>query len=233
MNARTVYSLVRPTARAIRWGPAAIAGGLALAALIVIETLATGLTTAQLTDLLRIAAACGALGIAFMLDDPATTSLLTVPASRLIRHLLRAAITLPAAALWWIAILAITTVEAKSAVAAALPRGALTVEATALTAVALALAAVGQRYSTGGNTGVIAAPALLITVAIMWFLPHQVALALAPADPHWTAAHHRWVALLAAAVIGFLLASREPTPHRDRARRGGPLPDMTPRPGPN
>ena len=233
MNARTVYSLLRPTARAIKWGPAAVAGGLALAVLIVPGTLATGLTTAQLTGLLRIAAACGALGIAFILDDPAATSLLTVPASRLTRHLLRAAITLPAAALWWIATLAIATAEAEAAVVAALPRGALTVETAALTAIALALAAAGQRYSTGGNTGVIAAPALLIVVAIMWFLPHQVALVLPPADPRWTAAHHRWAALLAAAAIGFLVASREPAPHRRRTRRGRPLPGLTPRPGPN
>jgi hypothetical protein len=228
MTVRTGYALLRPTARAMRWGPLAAAAGLGLAVVIVPELLSVRLTAAHLTTLLRIAAACGALGVAFLLDDPATRSTPTVPTSRLIRHLVRAGIALPVAGVWWAATLTVATIGAKAGVAAALPRAALTLEAAALVAVAFVLAAIGQRFSTGGSAGTLAAPALLLLLAVVWFMPHRVALILAPTEPQWAPAHRRWAALLIAAVIGFGWASRESSP---RGRRHRPARVVVPDPG--
>jgi fluoroquinolone transport system permease protein len=212
--ARTVAALVRPTARAMKWGPFVAAAGVGLAVVIVPETLSDRLTAAHFATLLRLAAACGALGVAFLLDDPATRSTPTVPTSRLVRHAVRVAVAMPVAALWWAATLAAVTLGANRHAVAALPRGALTVEAAALVSVALVLAAAGLHVSTDGSAGTLAAPALLIALAMMWFLPRRVALVLAPADPHWGSAHRRWAVVLLVAGIGFVWMSR------DSIRRG-------------
>jgi hypothetical protein len=220
MSARTVTALVGPTARAMNWSPLAVAMGLGLAIVLVPRILSDRLAAAQLTTLLRLAAACGALGVAFLLDDPATRSISTVPTSRLIRHAVRAGIAVPVAAAGWAAALAVSTLGAHAGMTAAVPRGALTLEAAALAAVALGLAAGGSRLSTDGSAGTLAAPALLILLGIVWFMPHRVALILAPTDPLWTSAHRRWAALLLAAVTVFICASRESSPP-PRAGRAG------------
>jgi hypothetical protein len=209
MTARTVVALVRPTAHAMKWGPFAVAAGVGLAVVIAPMAISDRLTAAHLATLLRLAAACGALGVAFLLDDPATRSTPTVPTSRLVRHAVRVAVALPVAALWWAATLATVTLGANRQAVAALPRGALTLEAAALVAVAFVLAAAGLHVSVDGSAGTLAAPALLIALAVVWFLPRRVALVLAPADPHWGSAHRRWVMVLLVAGIGFLWASRE------------------------
>jgi hypothetical protein len=216
MTVRTISALVRPTVRAMKWGPFAVATGFGLALLVVPEILSDRLTTALLTTLLRIAAACGALGAAFLLDDPATRSISTAPTSGLIRHAVRAAIALPVAGTGWVATLAVATLGTRAEVTAALPRGALTLEAAALVAVAFGLAAGGLRFTAGGSAGTFAAPTLLILLAIAWFMPHRAALILAPTDPQWTAAHHRWAVVLIAAVTVFIWASRESSPRGHR-----------------
>jgi hypothetical protein len=200
----------------MKWGPFAVATGLGLAILIVPELLSNRLTAAHLTTLLRITAACVALGVAFLLDDPATRSISTAPTSRLIRHAVRAGIALPVAGAGWAAALAVTTLGVKAGVAAAVPRGALTLEAAALVAVAFGLAAGGLRFSTDGSVGAFAAPTLLFLLAVVWFMPHRVAFILAPTDPQWAPAHHRWAAVLIAAVIMFIWASRESSPRGSR-----------------
>jgi hypothetical protein len=57
-------------------------------------------------------------------------------------------------------------------------------------AAALALAALAQRRTEDGNTGVIAAPAVLLLAAVSWSLPHPAALIVMPTDVQWTASHH-------------------------------------------
>jgi hypothetical protein len=220
MTARTGYALLRPTARAMRWGPLAAAAGLGLAIVAVPAILSVRPAAAHLAMLLRLAAACGALGTAFLLDDPATRTTPTVPTSRLVRHLVRAGIALPVIAAWWVAALAVARTGVEPEVSAGLPGAAITLEAAALVVVALALAAAGLRLTADGAVGPLAAPALLLFLAIVWFLPHRVALILNPTDPQWTSAHRRWAVLLVAAAIGFIWASREPSPRRERQRTG-------------
>jgi hypothetical protein len=218
MTTWTGYALLRPTAHAMRWGPLAAAAGLGLAIVAVPAILSLRPTAAHLATLLRLAAACGALGTAFLLDDPATRSTPTVPTSRLVRHLVRAGIALPVIGAWWVVALTVVRTAVKPEVVAGLPRAAITLEAAALVLVALALAAAGLRLTADGAVGTFAAPALLFFLAIAWFLPHRMALILNPTDPQWTSAHRRWTVLLVAAAIGFVWASREASPRRDRKR---------------
>jgi hypothetical protein len=208
MHARTLYRLVRPTARAVTWSPLAVGAALGLVTVLVPESLTARLTAAQLADLVRIAATCVALGAAFLLDDPASRSTPTVPTSRLARNLVRVFVAVPVMALWWAATLGLTRATAGNAAAAHLPAAGLSLEAATLVAAAVAVAAVAQRHTTDGNTGVIAAPAVLVLAAVMWFLPRRMALVVAPADPLWTAAHQRWATVLAAACVAFLWAGR-------------------------
>jgi hypothetical protein len=213
MTARPLPALVPPTARAMVWGPLAAGAGLGLVVLIVPEVLATRMSAADLTTLLRIAAACLAVGAAFLLNDPAARSIQTAPTPRLLRHAVRAGLALPAVGAGWGAALAATALG-RGAVAAAPPRAGLTLEVAALVALALALAACASRIAPDGNAAVLAGPALLVVLAAVWFAPHRVALVLAPADPGWGAAHLRWAGLLAAAVLLFTWASHEPARHR-------------------
>ncbi len=200
MNTTILYPLLRPVARAVRWLPLLAGGVLGLAVVAVPVALTSRLTGTQLTDLVRAAATCVALGTAFLLDDPAARSTPTVPVARLTRNLVRVAVAVPAIALWWAVTLSTTP---------HLRRGALTVEAAALVAAALALAATIARYTGDGTAGVYAAPAVLVLGAVVWFLPRPVALAATPDDPHWTVAHHRWAVVLGLAVVAFVWASRE------------------------
>ena len=211
MNARVLRPLLRATARAVNWLPLALGASLGLAVVLVPEALTTKLTDAHLVELIRVAAACTALGAAFLLDDPATRSTPTVPTSRLARNLVRAAVAAPAIALWWGAALTLARAMAHRPHETHLPAAALTVEVAALIAAALALAATAQRHTTDGNAGVIAAPAVLVLAAAIWFLPRRVALATAPGDPHWTVSHYRWAGLLAAGVVAFVWAGHERT----------------------
>jgi hypothetical protein len=187
----------------------AVGAALGAAILLVPEALTARLTDTHLTSLARISAICVALGAAFLLDDPATRSTPTVPTSRLARNLVRVTLAGPAVALWWTLTVGLAKTTGHHAAAAHLPVAALTLEAATLVTAALALAAIAQRRTADGNTGVIAAPAVLLLAAVAWFLPYPVALLLTPTDPHWTASHYRWAAVLATALVAFLWASRE------------------------
>jgi hypothetical protein len=209
MNVRTLYPLLRPTAHAITWRPMVVGAALGPAILLIPEALSARLTDAHLTTLTRIAAICVALGAAFLLDDPAARSTPAVPTPRLARNLIRVGLAVPGVALWWALTLGLAKSTGHHAVAARLPVAALTLEAATLLAAAIAVAAVAQRRTVDGNTGVIAAPAVLLLAAVARFLPHPAALLLTPTDPQWTASHHRWAAVLAAALVAFLWAGHE------------------------
>jgi len=202
MNTRTLYPLLRSTAHAITWRPIVLGAALAPAVLLLPEALTPRLTETHLTMLARLAAICLALGAAFLLDDPAVRSIPAVPTSRLTRNLVRITIAGPGVALWWVLTLTLARTTGHHAAAENLPVAALTLEATTLLAAALAVAAIAQRRTEDGNTGVIAAPAVLLLAGVAWFQPRPVEL--------WTAAHHLWAAALATALLLFLWAGHEP-----------------------
>ncbi len=203
MSPRLLYPLLRATAHAVRWVPLAVGAALGLTIVVVPALLTDKLTDTHVVDLVRLAAACGALGAAFLLDDPAGRSTPTVPVPRLARDLARVAVAVPPVAMWWAVILL-------AAARPHLPAAALTLEAATLLTAAVALAAAARRRVPDGGAGVVAGPAVLGLVAVIWVLPRLLALAVAPDDPQWTVAHHRWAVLLAAGAAAFLWAGREP-----------------------
>ena len=211
MGPRTLYPLLRPTAHAIKWRPVVAGAALGMIILLVPGALTDRLTESQLTTLARLAAICGALGAAFLLDDPATRSTPTVPTPRLARNLVRVALAGPAAALWWALTLGLAKTTGHQAVAAHPPIGGLTLEAATLLATAFALAALAQRRDDDGNTGVVAGPVVLVLAVVAWLLPRPMTLLLAPGDPAWAASHYRWTAVLAIALVTFVWAGHERT----------------------
>jgi fluoroquinolone transport system permease protein len=203
--------LLRPNARAMQWGPFLAAAGLGLAIVAVPAAATVTLTGEDLVGLLRAAAVCGALGVGFLLDDPAARSIATVPTPRPLRYAVRAGVILPAVAVWWALVLVVTVAGAADGIGAALPLGGVTVEAAALSAAALAVATArlrGARLRGGRDSGgIVAFPALLVLVVAASQLPPALALFVSPEDPGWPAAHTRWAILLAAATAATALGS--------------------------
>ncbi|MCW6010938.1 hypothetical protein K1W54_41285 [Micromonospora sp. CPCC 205371] len=223
MTARVVPALLAPTARAMSWPPFLAAAGFGLVIVAVPAAMTVVLSGEDLVRLLRLTALCGALGVAFLLDDPAARMAATAPTPRVVRHAVRAAVALAAAAVWWAAVVAITVVGAGKEVAARLPLWDASLEAAAFASAALALAAARSRNGSAG-AGAVAAPAALVLALLLSRLPERLAMLVAPGDPRWEAAHDRWAALLAAAVVGLLWAGHEPVrARRSRtSRRAGP-----------
>jgi hypothetical protein len=209
---RLVPALLVPTARAVGWGPplAGFALGLGLLALAVRPGLE--LPAGRLVLWLRIAMVAGALGCAFLLDDPSEPTTEAVAGSLLLRRALRVALVLPAAAAWWAAVL--WRVHAVHP-GLPLPVAALTLEAAALLAVTVALAAAGSRLAPERRGGVVAAPALLALAAAAFLLPAPAALYAQPGAA-WDDAHRRWALLPAIALAAFAAASRDPGRRRLR-----------------
>jgi hypothetical protein len=229
---RNLRALLAPTARAMPWRLFLAAAGLGLLIVAAPAASTVSLRDHDLTALLRLAAACGAVGVAFLLDDPATHTLAVVPTPRWARHLVRTALATAAAAVWWVALLAVTVAGAHDGAADTLPLPGLTLEAAALAAVALGLAAIRLRVGADGTAGVLAAPAVLVLSVAATLLPAGWALFVEPDDPRWTAAHGRWAVLLAVALAALAWAWREP-PRGQLSRRrtqAGPAPRRGPAP---
>ncbi|WP_345561673.1 ABC transporter [Streptomyces plumbiresistens] len=156
-------------------------------------------------NLLRGAALAFALGLAFLLDDPARHLTVPVTTRRWVRTGLRVAWVAPVAVLWWTAALALVPEEIRP------PVGALTLEAGATAALALAAAATAVRFADEPEPGPSVAASILTTAILAGLLlPHRWALFVSPDDPRWEAAHERWAVVLAAAVLVWGLCGPEP-----------------------
>jgi fluoroquinolone transport system permease protein len=224
---RLVPALLHPTARAVGW--AAALGAFALSLGLLALAVRPGLPTppADLVRWLRLAMIVAALGYAFLLDDPSEPSTEAVAGSLLLRRTLRVALLLPATAAWWVA--AVWRVRAVHP-ELPLPVAALTLEAAALLAVTLALAAAGSQLAPERRGGVVAAPALLALASAAFLLPARVTLYAPPGGAAWDGAHQRWAILFGLALTAFALASRDPAHRRlpsqvralGRARARGP-----------
>jgi hypothetical protein len=208
---RLVPALLLPTARAVGWA-APLAGftlSLGLLALAVRPGLA--LPAGRLLLWLRLAMTIAALGSAFLLDDPSEPTTQGVAGSLLLRRSLRVALLLPATAAWWAAV--VWRVQAAHP-RLPLPVAALTLEAAALGAATVALAAAGSHLAPERRGGMMAAPALLALASAAFLLPAQVALYAQPGSPTWDGAHQRWALLLGLALAAFAAASRDPAHRR-------------------
>ncbi|MFG2312810.1 ABC transporter [Streptomyces sp. NPDC048566] len=201
--------LVRPVWRSMpRLAPAASGGlGLLLAAA---PRMASGPSDPWLClNLLRAAALAVALGLAFVLDDPARHTTAVVPTRRPLRTGLRLGLMAPLVAAWWAAALLLVPGEARP------PLGAVTLEAAALGAVAVAAAVVVIRHSGASEPGIAVSAGLIGTAfAASVLLPARWAVFVAPGDPHWGDAHRRWAGVLAVAVLAGACSLCEPLRRR-------------------
>ncbi|MFD4524957.1 ABC transporter [Streptomyces sp. NPDC058470] len=147
-------------------------------------------------DLLRAAALAFGLGLAFLLDDPARHTTAAVPTRRPVRTGLRVAFAVPFAALWWTAALLLVPEDARP------PLGAVTLEAAAVAALALAGAAVVVRCTEAAEPGIAVSGVLLgagLSAALL--VPDRWALVVPVDDPRWGGAHDRWTVILVVAVV--------------------------------
>ncbi|WP_371670529.1 ABC transporter [Streptomyces sp. NBC_00289] len=202
-------ALVAPVRRTLPWGMLGAGGaaGLLLAAL---PRLFEGGFNAWLTlNLLRAAALAFAMGLAFLLDDPARDTTAAVPTPRPVRQTLRAALVAPLAALWWTAALLLVPAELRP------PVGGITLEAAATLTLALAAAAAALRFGRQPRPGIPVAAGLLFTATLApLLLPNRWTLFAIPKAANWQAAHDRWSAVLVAAVVVWAACGPEPLRRR-------------------
>lgn len=219
-----VAALVRPTARSLPWTVFTAGWALGLAVAAVPVLFSVDLPAEVVVHLLRASALCGAVGLAFVLDDPARHTTGVPPVPRPLRQTVRVAVVLPAVAVWWAAVLGVVRAGADAGEWAALPSGAVTVEAGALCALALALAATTVRFSALSVPGpAVAGAVLALPVTAGLLLPDRFALFVPPSAPRWDDAHVLWAGALAAVLALWLACAPEPRRRFGgvRGRRGG------------
>ena len=214
---RLVPALLVPTARAVGWAAPLAGFVLSIGLLALAVRPGLELPAGRLLLWLRLAMTAGALGCAFLLDDPSEPTTEGVAGSLLLRRTLRVALLLPATAVWWVAV--VWRVRAVHP-GLPLPVAALTLEAVALLAVTVALAAAGSHLAPERRGGVVAAPALLALASAAFLLPAQVTLYAQPGSAAWDDAHQRWALLLGLALVAFATASRDPAHRRPSWLRG-------------
>jgi hypothetical protein len=149
-------------------------------------------------NLLRAAALTFALGLAFLLDDPARHITTAVPTRRPVRAGLRVALVAPSAVLWWTAALFLIPEQARP------PVGAMTLEATAT---AVVMVRFTNRAEPGGA---VCVGLLAMAVLAPLLLPHRWTLFPAPSDPRWDGAHQAWAVVLVTAALAGAWSSVEP-----------------------
>ncbi|MCX5121803.1 hypothetical protein OG992_32080 [Micromonospora sp. NBC_00362] len=206
---RTAAALLWPTLRATRISPLLAAG--VVGAAIVTPPAVTGsvLPPDEHLTLLRLVMACVGLGVTFTLDDPAKPTTETVPVPAWLGALIRAALAAVVGGACWAAALLVTRSGPETA---SLPYTDLTREAATVAAVAFLASAIGWRRSPRGIGSPLAAPMLLLGMAVVALLPTPVALLVGVGDG-WGAAHDRWTYLLAGTLVasaGVLTVRRYP-----------------------
>jgi fluoroquinolone transport system permease protein len=204
-------ALIRPVWRTLprRALTTAAALGLLLAASTRLPDHAPG--TGQGLFVLRLTALTGALGLAFLLDDPARAISATTPVGRPARTILRLALVVPPAALWWTTALLLIPAPTRPALAP------VTLEAMATAAGALTLATAAMRFTDTAAAGRATAARLGAGAALMVLVPPRWGLLTTPDDPWWQATQLRWAAVLLVTLA--LCALWTPEPLRRRPLR--------------
>ncbi|MEU6370529.1 ABC transporter [Streptomyces sp. NPDC046931] len=201
---RRVRVLLPPVWRALPWRVLGVAAGAGLAPAAVARLVPGGHDSAFALVLLRCAAVAFALGLAFLLDDPARHVTAAVPTRRTVRTGLRMALVVPLAAVCWTVALLLIPGRIRP------PAGDVTLEAALLAALALAGAAAAVRYTDEPQPGAAVAVTPLAGAALAFLLPERWALFVAAASPDWAVAHQRWAALLALTVAAGTALLPEP-----------------------
>ncbi|MEV8513607.1 hypothetical protein [Dactylosporangium sp. NPDC051484] len=169
------------------------------------------LELADATTMLRFALFGMVIGLAFVLDDPAASTIATLPTPRYVLVVLRLApATVLATAVWsvawWGCRLALDP-EVRSL----LPLGGVLLEGFALLAVTFWLA--GTRWGNDvAPGGVLAAPAVVLLLIAAALLPDSTAVFPPPGTERWGDSRQAWGVLLAVGLAGIVWTSHEPTP---------------------
>lgn len=212
---RQLLALIRPTARAVAWGP--LAGAAILATLYVLKEAPNAFITYRIL-VLRVAALLLCMGAAFVLDDPTEESLGYVPTPLLLRRLLRVGLLLPLLAGAW-GVLVHLAGDVSRRDGGPMPVADLTLEVATVVMVALAASSVGARLTSDRLGGIAAAPLVLGIVGAAMLLPYRYRLIVSSAsDPRWADAHDLWQWAFVAAVAVFLYVNRAPSIHRAVSR---------------
>ncbi|MFF5959414.1 ABC transporter [Streptomyces luteogriseus] len=201
--------LVLPVHRTLPWGVVGAAGA---AGLLLTALTRTGESAERLSlYMLRAAVLAFAVGLAFLLDDPARHTTAVVPTPRPVRVALRVALAAPVAAAWWTVALLLVPPGARP------PVGDITLEAGAACVLAVTGAAAVVRFSEAARPGLPVAGGLLTTAVLtMLFWPGRWALFVPVEDERWAASHDRWGVVLAGAVILGAVCAVEPSRRRVR-----------------
>ena len=200
MQIDTARLLARPLFRAVGW--ATLLWSFVLGLLIVwwfgqnTEAGAGGIVLA-----LRLGAVCLAAGMAFVLDDPTEDTTCMAPVSLLLRRTMRIALTLPPTAVAWL--LLIHLANSSPSVSADIPAWPFTLEFLALSAVALATAAVGSSHLVDRVGGIAGAGAPPVVAAVAAFLPGRMRLwnAMPGTSGYESTARWWWALLLISGVV--------------------------------
>ncbi|MCN9244186.1 ABC transporter [Streptomyces sp. RY43-2] len=197
--------------RSLPWGVLGAAAGLGPVLGWFTRLTQEGVGTALAVFLLRVAAVGLALGLAFLLDDPARDTTAVVPIRRVVRSGVRLVLVAPLAASSWAAALLLVPERIRP------PAGDLTLEAAALVVLALSGAACAVRFSDTPRPGVAVAGTLLTCTLLATLLPTSGALFVQADAASWAVAHQRWAALLTLALLaGAALQSEPVRKHRLR-----------------
>ncbi|MEV6180804.1 ABC transporter [Streptomyces sp. NPDC052015] len=201
-------SLVPSLWRTLPWRALGVAGGsgLLLAAALRWEERAPG--EGSTLGVLRLIALSGALGLAFLLDDPARHTTATTPVGRPLRAGLRLALVAPLLALWWATTLLLIPGQARP------PLGPATLEAAAVAATALALATVAVRFTDAAEVGRATVLRLGVAAALVLLVPERWGLSAVPGEPWWEATQARWTVVLGVTVAATALGTPEPLRRR-------------------
>ncbi|MDQ0600735.1 fluoroquinolone transport system permease protein [Streptomyces canus] len=203
-----------PVLRTLPWRALGAAGGVGLLLAGAARWLIDGDEWLAL-NLLRATALAFALGLAFLLDDPARETTASVPTTRPLRQALRVAMVAPFLALAWTVAMLLVPGEIRP------PVGDVTLEAAATSVLALAAAAVAVRFNEASEPGqAVAAAVLTSAVVLPLALPGRWAMFVAVRDERWAASHERWVWVLVGAAV--VWAACGPERLRRRALRDGP-----------
>ncbi|MGW2050375.1 ABC transporter [Streptomyces sp. NPDC001858] len=205
-------SLAQPVWRSLPWRALSTAGGLGLL-LAGTTRLPDQAPDADLGRLaLRLTALTGAVGLAFLLDDPARNTTAATPLGRAPRAALRLALAAPLTALWWTAALLLLPAPTRPAL------GPATLEAAAMAVGALALATAAIRF-THTDTAQAGRPTAIwlgAAAALAILIPNRWGLLGTPQDPYWAATQLRWALLLGTTATLSVLWTPEPLRRRCR-----------------
>ncbi|MFE0255468.1 ABC transporter [Streptomyces sp. NPDC059010] len=211
-----LWALIPPVWRGLPWRALAVAGG--GGALLAGSARLTGPQpgVGEGLFLLRAAGLVGALGLAFLFDDPARHTTAATPVGRATRAGLRTALIVPVAALWWAALVLLIPDGARP------PVGAVTLEAAAMAACAMASASAAVRFTRATEPGRDVAMRLAAMAGAVMLVPSPWGLLVGQDDLGWGAAQGRWAMVLGTAVVLGVCWTRE-SPRRRRVPRRSAL----------